>query len=691
MAEAGHTEPTGTAPRRHVNITYVVMVAVAMVVGAGIFRSPADIAASTGSPFWFFGAWLAGGLITLTGALCFAELATMLPSAGGDYHFLKTSYGRHVAFLFAWSRFAVINTGSLALLGFVLGDYANAVWSLGPHGASWYALLTLVAMTLFNLKGLYIGQSADYAMTGLEVGGLVVVFAAGVALVIAGAPPPVPTRRPQPGSVRLRPGTAVRAVRLQRLERDFHAVRRSQRRAPRHGARAGAGRGHHHAAVPGRELGAVAWPRHRRDLAASRTPAADVIKLAFGSGAGVLTALAITMATLTSINATIVVGARTTYAAAADWPRLAFLGRWNGARGIPVAGIVSQGVMGVLLIGLGTFTRDGFATMIDYTSPVFWSFLTLSGFAVILLRWRRPDLPRPSACPSFPAAAAAVLRVLPVRAVVQPAVRAAGCAGGPGRAGRGPAAVAPRAGCTPRRRRSGGRHRGDTASISARIHARQPSLNLLHAGRARSQRPGIIATHAQAHRTGRSGSACPVRVAAGHGLPASAAGDAGSAAVRQHVDGPAAAAGAAATARDHAARRSPPPRERAVTAPATHGAALAPLVSHRANRAGRTGTRIHRACRRTDLARGLGRAGQPCREARRREARRRRRRRLQRAAEDHCQTLRSEKEEHGMERRGEPRPASAERVSGVGGRQLHHHHRLLCLHWRYATQQSPAG
>jgi amino acid transporter len=67
-----------------------------------------------------------------------------------------------------------------------------------------------------------------------------------------------------------------------------------------------------------------------------------------------------------------------------------------------MAGIVSQGVMGVLLIGLGTYARDGFATMIDYTSPVFWGFLTLSGFAVIVLRRRRPDLPRPFRVPFYP-------------------------------------------------------------------------------------------------------------------------------------------------------------------------------------------------------------------------------------------------------------------------------------------------
>jgi APA family basic amino acid/polyamine antiporter len=115
-----------------------------------------------------------------------------------------------------------------------------------------------------------------------------------------------------------------------------------------------------------------------------------VIARAFGDSAGILTALAIALATLTSMNATIIVGSRTTYAAASDWPRLAVLGTWNTKRGLPVAGIVSQGVMGVALVGFGTYTRDGFVTMVDYSSPVFWLFLMLSGFAVIVLRRRRP-------------------------------------------------------------------------------------------------------------------------------------------------------------------------------------------------------------------------------------------------------------------------------------------------------------
>jgi basic amino acid/polyamine antiporter, APA family len=389
-------------PARHVSVLYVVMVAVAMVVGAGIFRSPSSIAENAGSTVWFFAAWIAGGVIALAGALCFAELATSLPNAGGDYHFLKTTYGRATAFLFAWARFAVINTGSIALLGFVLGDYANAVWSLGEHGSSWYALITIVLMTLFNLKALYAGQSADYAMTGLEVAGLLIVFAAGVAIAIAGAPPLAPPN----GDVEGFPQTFGLALLFVLFAfsgwSEVATLSAEVRDAERGMVRALVA-----SILTITVLYLLAnWALWRglglAGLAASRTPVSDVIARAFGDWAGVMTAVAIALATLTSINATIVVGARTTYAAAADWPRLASLGKWDSGRGIPVAGIVSQGVVGMLLVGFGTWTRDGFVTMVDYSSPVFWGFLALSGCAVILLRRQRPDLPRPFCVPLYP-------------------------------------------------------------------------------------------------------------------------------------------------------------------------------------------------------------------------------------------------------------------------------------------------
>src|SRR5512134_2277573 len=100
------------------------------------------VAGVTGDSGWMLVAWLLGGVISLLGALCYAELATTFPSAGGDYHFLTLAYGRHLSFLFAWARATVINTGSIALLAFVFGDYVARVVPLGgASSAIWAAII----------------------------------------------------------------------------------------------------------------------------------------------------------------------------------------------------------------------------------------------------------------------------------------------------------------------------------------------------------------------------------------------------------------------------------------------------------------------------------------------------------------------------------------------------------------------
>jgi amino acid transporter len=136
-------------------------------------------------------------------------------------------------------------------------------------------------------------------------------------------------------------------------------------------------------------------------LSGSAAPAADLMDKAFGAGAGIATAIAIAFAVITSINATIVVGARTTYACAADWPPIAAIGRWDSKRETPSAAIWAQGVMSLALVGLGAAYK-GFSTLVDYTAPVYWLFLTLSGLAVIVLRFRRPEAARPFRVPLFP-------------------------------------------------------------------------------------------------------------------------------------------------------------------------------------------------------------------------------------------------------------------------------------------------
>jgi amino acid transporter len=137
-------------------------------------------------------------------------------------------------------------------------------------------------------------------------------------------------------------------------------------------------------------------------LGTAEAPASKLLEIALGRGAELPVIAIVFAAVVTSINATILVGARTTYAAARDWPALGKLGDWNDSRGVPAAAIVAQSVVALVLIGLGTATRQGFATLVDYTAPVYWLFMALSGVAVLILRRKHPDTPRPFRSPLYP-------------------------------------------------------------------------------------------------------------------------------------------------------------------------------------------------------------------------------------------------------------------------------------------------
>ena len=110
-------------PDRSLSEWHAVSICVGMVIGAGIFITTPLAAANLPSASWVLAAWMFGGAMSLAGALCFAEMAAAFPDAGGDYNFLRRAYGDGAGFLFAWSRFAVIHTGSMALLAFTFGDY----------------------------------------------------------------------------------------------------------------------------------------------------------------------------------------------------------------------------------------------------------------------------------------------------------------------------------------------------------------------------------------------------------------------------------------------------------------------------------------------------------------------------------------------------------------------------------------
>ena len=127
--------------------------------------------------------------MSLIGALVYAELATTYPHAGGDYHYLTRAFGPRLAFLFAWARLAVIQTGSIALVSFVFGDYITGLVPLGAYSAGIYAFLMVAALTALNALGVREGTGLQNVLTTIEVLGVVLIIVAGFSVTAAPAAP----------------------------------------------------------------------------------------------------------------------------------------------------------------------------------------------------------------------------------------------------------------------------------------------------------------------------------------------------------------------------------------------------------------------------------------------------------------------------------------------------------------------
>ena len=389
-------------PRPVLTRWHAVAIIVGIVVGAGIFKAPAMVASFAGSPAWMFGAWLLGGLVSIVGALVYAELATACPHAGGDYHFLHRAYGRTVSFLFAWARLSVIATGSIVLLAFVFGDYMQALLPLGEAGPAWYAAAAILVLTWVNLRGARVGASTQGWLTVLEVAGLLLVVVAGLWLAMGGEGPATdPAPMGPPGAAAF--GMAMVFVLLTFGGWNEAAYISAELENPRRNMLA--------ALLVSIILITVLyllvnWAYWQglgtAGMAASPAIAADLLATAFGPAGAVFIAIMIAVASLTSINATIIVGARTGFALGRDWPQLAWLGDWDATRGTPRMALLVQCAACLVLVVAGRLAGGGFTAMVEFTAPVFWLFFLLAGASLIVLRMREPDLERPFRVPLYP-------------------------------------------------------------------------------------------------------------------------------------------------------------------------------------------------------------------------------------------------------------------------------------------------
>ncbi|HVE88250.1 MAG TPA: amino acid permease [Burkholderiaceae bacterium] len=399
---SGSPATSSAAPRPVLSVFDGAMIVVGIVIGAGIFRTPSMVAGVTGSIDWMLTAWILGGVLSLIGALCYAELASTFPNAGGDYHFLTRAYGRDVSFFFAWARVAVITTGSIALLAFVFGDYMSRVVSLGPNSSAIYAAITVVVLTVLNIIGLRESSRAQNVLTILEVTGLLLVTLAGLIATAPAAAPAAAAAAPSSGVPALFGLAMVFVLLTYGGWNEGAYISAEVKGGPRAIVRTLV------LAIVVITIVYVAFVLAVLNglgfagMQTSKAVGADVMQAAFGPLGAQLIGVIVGIATITSINATMIVGARTNYALGRDWPQLSFMSRWQGARNVPVVAFFVQGGIALALIGFGALQKDGFSAMVEFTAPVFWFFFLLTGLALFVLRFREPTVARPFKVPLYP-------------------------------------------------------------------------------------------------------------------------------------------------------------------------------------------------------------------------------------------------------------------------------------------------
>ena len=383
-----------SAPKPLLSVADGAFLMVGMVIGVGIFKAPSMVAANTSSVTAFLGVWLFGGLISLCGALVYAELAARHPGAGGEYTFLARGFGPGTAFLFAWSRMTVIQTGAIAAVAFVFGDYASEIFRLGERSSAIYAGLCVIALTGLNLAGTLQSKTLQKVLETLLILSLVGLAVAGIAVGGHAAPP-----KPASGAAL---DFALLFVLFTYGGWNEAAYLGGEVRDPARNM------------VKILVIGTVSVTLlyvlvnygyvaalGLQGVRESNAVAADVMRLVAGEKGAVLLALIVCVSALTTINAAIFTGARTSYAMGRDFDLFAALGTWREAGSTPANALLVQGLITLVLVGAGSLTPDGFGSMVAYTAPVFWTFFLLTGLTLYRLR-RRDGVKAHFNVPLFP-------------------------------------------------------------------------------------------------------------------------------------------------------------------------------------------------------------------------------------------------------------------------------------------------
>jgi APA family basic amino acid/polyamine antiporter len=427
------------------------MIVIGSMIGSGIFITSAESTRLINAPGWLLLAWTMAGLITIMGALCCAELAAMMPRAGGQYVFLRQAYGPAIGFLFGWTLFLVIQTGTIAAVAIAFAKFAGVFFpAIGTehylvrpiHVAGAYAIslsteqliavLLIFFLTWVNTRGLEVGKlvqntftfAKTAALIGLIVVGLSLGWHASCAARAADWWNPWANgwtpQRAQPGLTMLG-GLALVVIFGKAMVGPLFAqtawtnvtftgseVRDPGRTLPR-ALLIGCG-----LVVTLYVLANLAYVATLSLAEIAHAPqnrvAVAAMNAALGSSGASLMAVAILVSTFGCNNGLILAGARVYYAMARDRLFFRAIARTN-AHHVPAAALVAQGIWAALLTLPRTVNTDAngavrygnvYTQLLEYIVAADLVFYVLLVAAVLVLRRKAPEIPRPYRAWGYP-------------------------------------------------------------------------------------------------------------------------------------------------------------------------------------------------------------------------------------------------------------------------------------------------
>jgi APA family basic amino acid/polyamine antiporter len=371
----------------------IVGILVGTVIGSGIFIVPATVAAQVHSPVLMLTVWVVGGILSFFGALAFSELGAMYPHAGGMYVYLRESYGGLISFLFGWTLFLVIESGSIATLSMAFASkYLPYFVPLGTVGIKTVAIVLIALLTAVNYAGTRYGARLQNVLMFIKFAAIV-----GVAIVVLGlgrgsadhfVEPAAP---PFTGALLSSFGVALVATLWAYKGWEAATFTAGELKDPQRNLPLGLFGGT--LAVIGLYLlanVAYLWVLPASDIARSSRIAADAMQSAVGAAGAGIVAVVILLSITGAANGNLLTAPRVFYAMASDGVFFRQFARVHPRFVTPYVSILATGAWAAVLSLSGTFEQ-----LAAYVIFGQWIFFGLTVAGVMILRHRRPDVPRP--------------------------------------------------------------------------------------------------------------------------------------------------------------------------------------------------------------------------------------------------------------------------------------------------------